>query len=348
MEEFEFRLPKFLTEKEAKVIRFYHTHLLRKEFQAYDKIWNTETEVTNTFLHTETYLGEYDLTFMPGIGRWGLTDDSLNLKLSRALRKVMIGQFGDSDKWDLIIFFNRAYAYVLHAVNNTQPELDYGSFSSLWMEDKMLKRDRAQCELICACMVHCILDYEKDSHLQPLLQEIEWRLQASKNGINMDTLKVFQEAVTAAANEQTEENTPSEEQPMADTPLEKEEEAAPTLSDDDIKAAIYTLQKEGYLDEKVRYLGVHKVLVNRGVCSSNLSDFCRYLQKLGFAEERTHGAGMKRKTNDIYEVVKKIPSSFRDQRLSEWLSSREEQLPKHQKITDTAKRCSELIPSRKG
>ena len=344
----ELRLPKFLTEKEAMVIRLYHTHLLRKEFQAYDKIWNTETEVTNMFLHREIYIGEYELMYMPGIGQWELTDDSLNLKLSRALRKVLIGQFGDYTRWDLIIFFNRAYAYVLHAVNNTQPELDYGSFSSLWMEDKMLKRDRAQCELICACMVHCILDYEKDPHLQPLLQEIEWRLQASNNGINMDTLKVFQEKV-ATANEQTEENTQGEEQPKAEPPLEKkEEEAAPTLSDDDIKTAIHTLIKEGYLDEKVRYLGIHKVLVNRGVCDNNLSGFGRYMVKLGFAEKVSYGKDKKRETTDIYEIIKKVPASFRDQRLSEWFRSREEQDPKHQKITDTAKRFSELIPSRNG
>ena len=330
----ELRLPKFLTEVEAMVIRLYHTHLLRKEFQAYDKIWGTETEVTNMFLHREIYIGEYELMYMPGIGGWELSDDSLNLKLSRALRKVLIGQFGDYTTWDLIIFFNRAYAYVLHAVNNTEPELAYGRFSSLWMEDKMLKKDRAQCEFICACMVHCILDYEKDPHLQPLLQEIEWRLQASKNGINMDTLKVLQEKV-ATANEQTEENTQGEEQPKADTPMEKkEEETAPTLSDDEIKTAICTLQEEGYLDEKVRYMGVYKVLVNRGVCDNNLSGFGRYMVELGFA--------------DIYENIRKVPAKFREQRLSEWFRSREEQVPKHQKITDTAKRFSELIPSRKG
>jgi hypothetical protein len=285
---------------------------------------------------------------MPGIGQWELTDNRLNLKLSRALRKVLIGQFGDYTRWDLIIFFNRAYAYVLYAVNNIQPELEYGSFKRLWEEDKELRQDPVQCELICACMVHYILDYEKDPHLQPLLQEIEWRLQASKNGINMDTLKVFQEAV-ATANEQTEENTPSEEQPKAEPPLEKkEEETAPTLSDDDIKTAIHTLQEEGCLDEKVRYLGVHKVLVNREVCDNNLSGFGRYLLKLGFAEKVSHGKVKKRETTDIYEIIKKVSPEFRNQRLSEWFRSREEQDPKHQKITDTAKRFSELIPSRKG
>lgn len=234
------------------VIRLYHTHLLRKEFQAYDKIWGTETEVTNMFLHREIYIGEYELMYMPGIGGWELSDDSLNLKLSRALRKVLIGQFGDYTTWDLIIFFNRAYAYVLHAVNNTEPELAYGRFSSLWMEDKMLKKDRAQCEFICACMVHCILDYEKDPHLQPLLQEIEWRLQASKNGINMDTLKVLQEKV-ATANEQTEENTQGEEQPKAEPPLEKKkEEAAPTDVTKDVffkNTALLKFREEGGIEK---------------------------------------------------------------------------------------------------
>lgn len=332
MEEFEFRLPKFLTQDEAKDLEWYNNYYAKRAKEQDLKV-DIACEGGSIFLyHNSEFFAEgeyypYWEMFRPN----GPTCGTLNHVIERGLRHVLIKNFGGYDVFDLAIYFSRAYAYVLHASNTVRPEYDYKSFSSLWMKDKMLKRDPAQCELICACMVHCILDYEKDPHLQPLLQEIEWRLQASKNGINMDTLKVFQEKVTAAANEQTEENTPSEEQPMADTPLEKEEEAAPTLSDDEIKTAIHTLQKEGYLDEKVRYLGVHKVLVNRGVCSSNLSDFCRYLQKLGFAEERTHGAGMKRKTNDIYEVVKKIPSSFRDQRLSEWLSSREEQLPKHQK-----------------
>jgi hypothetical protein len=195
-------------------------------------------------------------------------------------------------------------------------------------------------------MVYYILDNEDDSRPDELLEEIEWLLQASQDGI--ETLKVFHEKV-ATANEQTEENTQGEEQPKAEPPLEKkEEETAPTLSDDDIKTAIHTLQEEGCLDEKVRYLGVHKVLVNRGVCDNNLSGFGQYMVKLGFAEKVSHGKVKKRETTDIYEIIKKVPAEFRNQRLSEWLDTREKQDAKLQKITDTARRLSQLIPSRKG
>lgn len=331
----ELRLPKCLTEDEAMDLELYNNFYV-KEATEQDLKVDIACEGGSIFLyHNSEFFAEgeyypYWEMFRPN----GPTCGTLNHVIERGLRHVLIKNFGGYDVHDLAIYFSRAYAYVLHALNIVRPEYDYKSFKRLWEEDKELRQDPVQCELICACMVHCILDYEKDPHLQPLLQEIEWRLQASKNGINMDTLKVFQEKV-ATVNEQTEENTQGEEQPKADTPMEKkEEETAPTLSDDEIKTAICTLQEEGYLDEKVRYMGVYKVLVNRGVCDNNLSGFGRYMVELGFA--------------DIYENIRKVPAKFREQRLSEWFRSREEQVPKHQKITDTAKRFSELIPSRKG
>ena len=336
MLESEIRLPKFLTQEEAVSLEWYNKDLC-KDAEEQDLDVDIACEGGSIFLYhnSEFFVesGEY-YPYWEMFGPNGLTCGTLNHVLERGLRYVLITKFGGYDVQDLALFFSRAYAYVLHALNKPRPEYDYTSFKRLWEEDKELRWDAVQCELICACMVHCILDYEKDPHLLPLLQEIEWRLQASQRGVDLDTLKVFQEAVAQSIGA-TEEPCQGEQQPKADPPLEKkEEEAAPTLSDDDIKNAIHTLIKEGYLDEKVRYLGIHKVLVNRGVCDNNLSGFGRYMVELGFA--------------DIYENIKKVPASFRDQRLSEWFRSREEQFPKHQKITDTARRFSELIASRKG
>ena len=336
MLESEIRLPKFLTQEEAVSLEWYNKDLY-KDAEEQDLDVDIACEGGSIFLcHNSEFFvesGEY-YPYWEMFGPNGPTCGTLNHVLERGLRYVLITKFGGYDVLDLALFFSRAYAYVLHALNIPRPEYDYKSFKRLWEEDKELRWDAVQCELICACMVHCILDYEKDPHLLPLLQEIEWRLQASQRGVDLDTLKVFQEAVAQSIGA-TEEPCQGEQQPKADPPLEeKEEETAPTLSDDDIKNAIHTLIKEGYLDEKVRYLGIHKVLVNRGVCDNNLSGFGRYMVELGFA--------------DIYENIKKVPASFRDQRLSEWFRSREEQFPKHQKITDTARRFSELIASRKG
>lgn len=287
---------------------------------------------------------------------------SFNYALNKTLEDVLTKSF--SKAWmvaDILFISCRAYTMAILSLNYHEPQYDYTIFSELWQDEKLIERiqdtlpfkmsltdyDKTQCELICACMVYCILEYENEPNTKRLLHQIRLRLESSKSGINLETLERFRQAVAESIEAETE--TPSEEQPKAEPPLEKkEEEAAPTLSDDEIKTAIHTLIKEGYLDTKVRYLGIHKVLVNRGVCDNNLSEFCRYMVILGFAKERTHGAATKRKTNDIYEVVKKVPSSFRDQRLSECLATREKQDAKLQKITDTARRLSQLIPSRKG
>lgn len=262
-----------------------------------------------------------------------------------ALRRVYIQRFDGITENLMMRFFGGALAMAIFCLNHHRPELYYSKYCELWQDNGV--EDHKICEHISACMVYCILKYENDSRLQRILKDIQWRLKHSQNGINTDTLKMFEDAVAQSIGA-TEENTQGEEQPKADTPLEKkEEEAAPTLSDDEIKTTINTLQEEGYLDEKVRYLGVHKVLVNRGVCDNNLSGFGRYMVKLGFAEKVSYGKDKKRETTDIYEIIKKVPASFRDQRLSEWFRSREEQYPKHQKITDTAKRFSELIHSHK-
>ena len=61
----------------------------------------------------------------------------------------------------------------------------------------------------------------------------------------------------------------------------------------------------------------------------------------------SYGKKEKRETTDIYEIIKKVPRKFREQRLSEWLDTREKQDAKLQKITDTARRLSQLIPSHK-
>lgn len=346
MLESEIRLPKFLTQEEAVSLEWYNKDLC-KDAEEQDLDVDIACEGGSIFLYhnSEFFVesGEY-YPYWEMFGPNGPTCGTLNHVLERGLRYVLITKFGGYDVLDLALFFSRAYAYVLHALNKHRPEYDYKSFKRLWEEDKELRWDAVQCELICACMVHCILDYEKDPHLLPLLQEIEWRLQASQRGVDLDTLKVFQEAVAQSIGA-TEEPCQGEQQPKADPPQqEKEEETAPALSDDDIKNAINTLQEEGYLDEKVRYLGVHKLLVNRGVCDNSLSGFGTYMLKLGYAVKKTYG---KRETTDVYEAIKKVDLSFRNQRLSEWLDTREKQDAKLQKITDTARRFLQLLPSHK-
>lgn len=337
----ELRLPKCLTEKERRGILEYNETIL-------DNFAPNEREG----MRREIFMPRDDKwIYCPfeDYSPWGSTmsfkfeENHMNKALDEALRKVLTEKSGGHEEGDLLLFFNRAYAIANHILNHGDSVYTLKRYLAIWdtpTDTRLLTQlwgiyfsqiPTPLCKYICASMVFCILDHEDENRPEQLLQEIEWLLQTSQDGTNM--LKMFREAVANIGA--TEENTPSEEQPKAEPPLEKkEEEAAPTLSDDDIKTAIHTLIKEGYLDEKVRYLGIHKVLVNRGVCDNNLSGFGRYMVKLGFA--------------DIYENIKKVPASFRDQRLSEWFRSREEQFPKHQKITDTAKRFSELIPSHKG
>ena len=348
------RLPKCLTEKERRGIQGYNESLLQN-------FAPNEREGREIFMPRDNkwiYCPFEDYSPWGSVLSLSFEEDTTNKALCDALIEVLKLTQGGCERGDLMIFFNRAYAIATHVLNN--PDIVYGlkRFLAIWdtpTDTRLLTQlwgiyfsqiPTPLCKHICASMVYCILVHEDENRPEQLLQGIECLLQTSQDGI--DTLKMFQEKV-AAANEQTEENTPSEEQPKAEPPLEKkEEEAAPTLSDDDIKTAIHTLIKEGYLDEKVRYLGIHKVLVNRGVCDNNLSGFGRYMVELGFAEKVSYGKDKKRETTDIYEIIKKVPASFRDQRLSEWFRSREEQYPKHQKITDTARCFSELIASRKG
>lgn len=347
----ELRLPKCLTEEERREINKYNETILanfapneregmrREIFMPRDDKW-----IYCPFEEYSPWGSVLSLSF---------EEDTTNKALCDALIEVLKLTQGGCERGDLMIFFNRAYAIATHVLNN--PDIVYGlkRFLAIWdtpTDTRLLTQfwgiyfsqiPTPLCKHICASMVYCILVHEDENRPEQLLQGIECLLQTSQDG--MDTLKVFQEKV-ATANEQTEENTPSEEQPLE----KKEEEAAPTLSDDEIQTAIHTLQKEGYLDEKVRYLGIHKVLVNRGVCDNNLSGFGRYMAKLGFAKKVSYGKDKKRETTDIYEIIKKVPASFRDQRLSEWLDTREKQDAKLQKITDTARHLSQLIPSRKG
>lgn len=352
----ELRLPKCLTEEERRGINEYNETIL-------DNFAPNEREG----MRREIFMPRDDKwIYCPfeEYSPWGSTmplkfeENHMNKALDEALRNVLTEKSRGYEEGDLLLFFNRAYAIANHILNHGDSVYTLKRYLAIWdtpTDTRLLTQlwgiyfsrlPTPLCKHICASMVFCILDHEDENRPDELLQEIEWLLQASQDGI--DTLKVFQEKV-ATANEQTEENTQGEEQPKADTPLEKkEEETAPTLSDDEIKTAICTLQEEGCLDKKVRYLGVFKVLVNRGVCDNNLSGFGQYMVKLGFAKIVSYGKKEKRETTDIYEIIKKVPAEFRNQRLSEWRDTREKQDAKLQKITDTARRLSQLIPSRKG
>lgn len=350
----ELRLPKCLTEKERRGILEYNENILNNFAPAERGVVSKGIYV---FRDKGIFWPYHEYSPWEDTLSLSFEEDTTNKALYKALRKILTLTQEGYEHGDIALFFSRAYAIALHTLNN--PDTVYGMkrYLAIWdtpTDTSCLtelwgiyfsRLPTPLCKYICASMVYCILDNEDDSRPDELLEEIEWLLQASQDGI--DTLKVFQEKV-ATANEQTEENTQGEEQPKADTPLEKkEEETAPTLSDDDIKTAICTLQEEGCLDKKVRYLAVYKVLVNRGVCDNNLSGFGQYMVKLGFAKIVSYGKKEKRETTDIYEIIKKVPAEFRNQRLSEWLDTREKQDAKLQKITDTARRLLQLIPSHK-
>ena len=256
----ELRLPKCLTEEERRGINKYNETTL------------------NNFAPNERE-GMRRGIFMPRDDKWiycpfeeyspwgsvlslSFEEDTVNKALCDALIEVLKLTQGGCERGDLMIFFNRAYAIATHVLNN--PDIVYGlkRFLAIWdtpTDTRFLTEflgiyfsqiPTPLCKHICASMVYCILVHEDENRPEQLLQGIEWLLQTSQDGI--DTLKMFQEKV-AAANEQTEENTPSEEQPKAEPPLEKkEEEAAPTDATKDVyfkNTALLQFKEEGGIEK---------------------------------------------------------------------------------------------------
>ena len=142
-----------------------------------------------------------------------------------ALRRVYIQRFDGITENLMMRFFGGALAMAIFCLNHHRPELYYSKYCELWQDNGV--EDPKICEHISACMVYCILKYENDSRLQRILKDIQWRLKHSQNGINTDTLKMFEDAVAQSIGA-TEEPCQDEQQPKAEPPLEeKEEETAP-------------------------------------------------------------------------------------------------------------------------
>lgn len=244
MEKIEIRLPKCLSEEERKGIQEYHSTLLEKfapasrgvvsnmiyMFRDKEKMW--------PYQEYSPWQDTLPLIFEEG---------TVNKALDNALRKVLTLTQGGYEYGDIALFFSRAYAISLHALNNVDTGNTLKRYLAIWdttTDTSCLTElwgiyfsqlPTPLCKDICASMVYCILGYENENRPEQLLQDIEWHLQASKNGT--DTLKVFREEVASIVTEQTEGNTQDEdpkdtplqeeEEPQADTPVtgEKEEEA---------------------------------------------------------------------------------------------------------------------------
>lgn len=252
------RLPKCLTEKERRGILEYHSSLLEKfapasrlvvsnmiyMFRDKEKMW--------PYHEYSPWQDTLPLIFEEG---------TVNKALDKALHKVLTLTQGGCEYGDIALFFSRAYAISLHALNNVDTGNTLKRYLAIWdttTDTSCLTElwgiyfsqlPTSLCKDICASMVYCILGYENENRPEQLLQDIEWLLQVSQDG--KDTLKVFQQEVANIGA--TEENTPSEEQPKAEPPLEKkEEETAPTDVTKDVffkNTALLKFREEGGIEK---------------------------------------------------------------------------------------------------
>lgn len=251
----ELRLPKCLTEKERRGILEYNETILdnfapneregmrREIFMPRDDKW-----IYCPFEEYSPWGSNMPLKF---------EENHMNKALDEALQKILTQKSGGYEKGDLLLFFNRAYAIANHILNHGDSVYTLKRYLAIWdtpTDTRLLTQlwgiyfsqiPTPLCKYICASMVFCILDHEDENRPEQLLQEIEWLLQTSQDG--KDTLKVFQEKV-AAANEQTEENTQGEEQPLE----KKEEEATRTDATKDVcppNTALLQFKEEGGIEK---------------------------------------------------------------------------------------------------
>lgn len=256
----ELRLPKCLTEKERRKILEYNEYILNNFAPAERGVVSKGIFVLRDDRGIFCPYPEYS----PWVSVLSLSfeEGTLNIALLHAVQKVLNQKAGGCEWGDLMLFFNRAYAIATHVLNNPDTVYMLKSYLKIWdtpTDTSCLtelwgiyfsRLPTPLCKYICASMVYYILDNEDDSRPDELLEEIEWLLQASQDGI--ETLKVFHEKV-ATANEQTEENTQGEEQPKAEPPLEKkEEETAPTDVTKDVffkNTALLKFREEGGIEK---------------------------------------------------------------------------------------------------
>ena len=218
----EIRLPKCLTQEEQEKMRDYIDGVAResKHFHCekiYDIKWmfllyKRDMPWTRCFDPVREF---YPYCF--NLDKEG----SLNYALKKTLEDVLTKSFSKAWKrGDILCFFCRAYAMAIHSLNYSEPEGDYGIFSELWQDEKLIEQrnaifgqmsltdyDKTQCELICACMVYCILERENEPKTKRLLHQIQLRLESSKSGINLETLETFRQAVAESIEAKTETPT---------------------------------------------------------------------------------------------------------------------------------------------
>ena len=226
----EIRLPKCLTQVEQESMRHYIDGVARKLEYAGE----TDYDIKRIFLLHKRYkpwIRYFDpfAEFFPYYC-FILKEGPLNYALRETLEDVLTESFSEAwEEDDILCFFCRAYAMAIHSLNYPEPEGYYGIFSELWQDEKLKRQiknavlikmsltdyDKTQYELICACMVYCILEREKESNVKQLLHHIQLRLESSKSGINLETLETFRQAVAECIEAETE--TPTDEQNTATT-----------------------------------------------------------------------------------------------------------------------------------
>lgn len=274
----EIRLPKCLTQEEQEAMREYIDGVI------YDAKHTRDEPAPNYPIKGIFLLYKEDVPntrrFDP-VGEfypWRFNLDiegSLNYALRETLEDVLTDSF--SKPWgegDIVCFFCRAYAMAIHSLNNYRPERDYDIFSELWQDESLIERkklgglikmsltdyDKTQCELICACMVYCILERENEPNVKRLLQQIQRWLKKSRSGINQETLERFQQAVAESIEAKTE--TPTNEQNTAEpTPPTNQKDAASitTQEEEKIKNAKKRAPKSLFLKQEDEALWKERV-----------------------------------------------------------------------------------------
>lgn len=238
-----------MTEREAEIVKDYNDYIFRKI--AEKKSVPFFLAGTDAFLHLKAFnvpSKEFEedsfANIAPIKNKWtaelfeeveyspfreptqiDLQSVSFNQAMFNVFRRVMIQTFKNYNKIDTIVFFNRSYALAIFSLNTESPEIHYEYWSTLW-DCAYAEKDTYCMELISACMVYRILEYENDTSLKNMMEDIYLRLEASKCGINLNTLeefKIFTPAPAAPApamsntsvqpvNDAVDDSTPSAKQ----------------------------------------------------------------------------------------------------------------------------------------
>ena len=243
----------------------------------------------------------------------------------------MIMTFGDYSVWEIDVFFSRAYAMAIFALNEEDcPEFCYGTWRKLW-DEKANKKDHSACELICACMIYRILEYENEPRLNNLLEDIRWRLEASKCGVNLDTLEQFKITLPPPRPANAETNTPSYQEGVISIAPQKEEK---------IKNAIKMLLAEKFGDRKIKFkssnwFAVYKVYETHYQNGIDYVTFSNLMKQWQLTEKDIDN-NISKATQT--EDVKNLPN-----RISEWRDYRDKVNAAAKRHIDVALKFLELL-----